>query len=240
MLDNAISEGQNAVSNMEETTEVTVQEPRRVEFFKESLCIPELQTVFDDEIRDDDHDWIDAFLYSITFGPEATNPLGLRLDWSTFPPVVGELLPHTPAPTRGKIRVGDRLLVINGTPIAQIPLEKTRSALSARPLTLIFRGIKAQASGGSAPGSRPTPPPWEYKGAMNQADFLRNCTDRLLEIEEEEHDTLQPYKVCNDLAGIARLLPSDANVQEELKHLLAKERSEVTDHDGFVGVPTVG
>merc|ERR1719375_2541592 len=200
MLDNAIAENENIQMGegaIEEAPKDIYTVPSA------SLAIPQIMKTFDDEIRDDELEWVDPYLYQITFGLEATHPLGLELDWTTFPPVVKLLLPHTPAKSRGRIEPGDRLLVVNGMPIASIPLQLTAPAMRERPLTLVFRSHKPQA--GAAPGSKPTPPKWTYEGDLDKMDYLRTQTDRLIEVEEEVHDPLAPYQLTNDLSEISRL-----------------------------------
>jgi hypothetical protein len=235
MLDNAIAENENVQSGSGALEEA----PREIYTVPtQSLAVPPIMKIFDDEIRDDELEWVDPYLYQITFGMEATHPLGLELDWSTFPPVVKWLLPHTPAKSRGRIEPGDRLLVINGVPIASIPLSLTAPAMRERPLTLVFRALKPQA--GAAPGSKPTPPKWTYEGELDKIDYLRTQTDRLIEKEEIVRDPLLPYQLCNDLSQISRLIPPDHPVQKHLADRIAQSRIEVTEHDGMIGVPTTG
>merc|ERR1719197_191737 len=142
MLDNAIAENENVQTGggqIEEDHKELYTVPMQ------SVSIPHIMKIFDDEIRDDELEWVDPYLYQITFGPEATHPLGLELDWTTFPPVVKLLMPHTPAKSRGRIEPGDRLLVINGESIASIPLKFTAAKMRERPLTLVLRAEKPQA-----------------------------------------------------------------------------------------------
>jgi hypothetical protein len=235
MLDNAIAENENVQSGAG-----ALEEPPRDIYTvpSQSLAVPQIMKVFDDEIRDDELEWVDPYLYQITFGMEATHPLGLELDWSTFPPVVKLLLPHTPAKSRGRIEIGDRLLVINGVPIASIPLALTAAAMRERPLTLVLRAQKPQA--GAAPGSKPTPPAWTYEGELDRIDYLRTQTDRLIETEEIVRDPMLPYQLTNDLSQISRLIPADHPVQKLLAARIAQARVEVTEHDGVIGVPTTG
>jgi hypothetical protein len=235
MLDNAIAENEN-VQNGGGTLEEVHKDIYTVP--KKSLSVAHIQKIFDDEIRDDELEWVDPYLYQITFGPEATHPLGLELDWTTFPPVVKLLLPHTPAKSRGRIEPGDRLLVINGVPIASIPLALTAPAMRERPLTLVFRGKKPQP--GAAPGSKPMPPKWTYEGDLDRIDFLRTQTDRLIERDEIVRDPLLPYQIANDLSQISRLIPADDPVQKLVAERIAKARLEVTEHDGMIGVPDSG
>merc|ERR1719199_2292938 len=91
MLDNAIAENEN-IQMGEGAIEEAPKELYTVP--TQSLAIPQIMKVFDEEIRDDEQEWVDPYLYQITFGDEATHPLGLELDWTTFPPVVKMLLPH--------------------------------------------------------------------------------------------------------------------------------------------------
>merc|ERR1719321_971448 len=85
MLDNAIAENEN-IQMGEGAIEEAPKELYTVP--TQSLAIPQIMKVFDEEIRDDEQEWVDPYLYQITFGDEATHPLGLELDWTTFPPVV--------------------------------------------------------------------------------------------------------------------------------------------------------
>jgi len=235
MLDNAIAENEN-IQMGEGAIEEAPKELYTVP--TQSLAIPQIMKVFDEEIRDDEQEWVDPYLYQITFGDEATHPLGLELDWTTFPPVVKMLLPHTPAKSRGRIEPGDRLLVINGEPIASIPLKFTAAKMRERPLTLVLRAEKPQA--GTAPGSKPTPPKWTYEGELDRIDFLRTQTDRLVEREEVVRDPLLPYQITNDLSQISRLIATDHPVQKQLANMVARSRLEVTEHDGLIGVPQTG
>merc|ERR550514_974037 len=221
MLDNAIAENENVQSGggtIDEAPKEIYTVP------SQSLAVPQIMKTFDDEIRDDELEWVDPYLYQITFGLEATHPLGLELDWTTFPPVVKLLLPHTPAKSRGRIEPGDRLLVVNGVPIASIPLSLTAAAMRERPLVLVFRAQKPQA--GAAPGSKPTPPKWQYEGELDKIDYLRTQTDRLIVKEEIVRDPLLPYQLTNDLSQISRLIPGDHPVQKHLAARIAQSRLE--------------
>merc|ERR1719331_3078403 len=121
MLDNAIAENEN-VNEQNREDLMRDDDENQVEEEKINTAISEGMDVFDSDIRDAKVDAVDPYLYQIRFGPEAVAPLGLQMDWTSYPPKVAGKLKHTPAAgSQGAmIKKGDQLVVINDTPIAQI------------------------------------------------------------------------------------------------------------------------
>jgi len=237
MLDNAIAENEN-VNEQNREDLMRDDDENQVEEEKINTAISEGMDVFDSDIRDAKVDAVDPYLYQIRFGPEAVPPLGLQMDWTSYPPRVAGKLKHTPAAgSQGAmIKKGDQLVVINDTPIAQIATDKFAEHMRARPLILVFRSVAPVPS--NAPGSRPTPPSFEFYDGVDAEDYLRTKTNRLDWEEVALVDRLQPqYQLTDNLTSLRTRMPAGHKVQPTLEILFNKAREAITEHDGLEGVP---
>merc|ERR1719421_446415 len=236
MLDNAIAENEN--QNNQNREDLLKDDDEVVEEEKINTAISEGMDVFDSDIRDAKVDPVDPYLYQLRFGPEAVAPLGLQMDWTSYPPKVAAKLKHTPAagPQGAMIKVGDQLVVINGTPIAKIPTHEFAAYMKPRPLILVFRSIAPVPS--NAPGSRPTPPSFQFYDGVDENDYLRTKTNRLEWEEVALADRLQPqYQLTDNLTALQTRMPAGHRVQPTLEALFNKAREAITVHDGLEGVP---
>jgi len=239
MLDNAIAENENVNERNREDL-LKDEDDLVVEEEKINTAISEGIDVFDSDIKDAKVDPVDPYLFQIRFGPEAVAPLGLRMDWTSYPPKVAAKLKHTPAagPQGAMIKVGDQLVVINGTPIAKIKTEEFPEYMRPRPLILVFRSIAPVPS--NAPGSRPTPPSFQFYDGVDKNDYLRTKTNRLEWEEVALVDRLQPqYQLTDNLTSLRTRMPAGHNVQSTLEILFNKAREAITVHDGLEGVPAL-